>query len=48
MNVNDLLKAIDELNDADLEHFIEGALLVRARRRVLAIIVGRNCFAFGD
>jgi len=34
MNVDELLKAIDELNDADLEYFIEGALRVRASRRV--------------
>ncbi len=33
MNVDELLKAVDELGEADLEHLIEGALFVRARRR---------------
>jgi hypothetical protein len=34
MNVDELLKAVDDLSEADLEHLVERALFVRARRKV--------------
>lgn len=33
MNVDELLKAVDDLSEADLEHLVERALFVRARRK---------------
>jgi hypothetical protein len=33
MNVDELLKAVDDLSEFDLEHLVERALFVRARRR---------------
>jgi hypothetical protein len=34
MGVNELLKAIDDLSEADLEDLVDRALFVRAQRRV--------------
>jgi hypothetical protein len=33
MSVDELLKAVDELSEADLENLVDRALLVRARRK---------------
>lgn len=37
MNVDELLKAVDNLSEADLEHLVERALFVRAKRKATVL-----------
>jgi hypothetical protein len=37
MNVDELLKAVDDLSEADLEHLVERALFVRAKRKATVL-----------